>query len=333
MALVRISDVVVPAVYQDYGVSNSPEKTAFWESGVIVRNADFDTRADGPSNITTMPFWKDIDATVAPNLSDDDPTHIAVPEKIGTGIMLARTAYLNKGFSDADLVTELSGSDPMTRIKSRFDTYWMRSYQRRLIAATNGVLADNIANDAGDMVAIPGGQFSRTAFTTAMFTVGDLAGNLNTIVVHSAVGKQMVDANDIEFLIPSGGTLPVPFYMGRRVVMDDNMPASSTTVALGTLIFTSVLFGEAAFGYGQGTPQVPVEVQRYAEQGNGGGVEQLWERKTWLIHPFGFSFTSASVAGMSPTIAELGTASNWDRVLTRKQIPMAFIKSTLTVPT
>ena len=86
-----------------------------------------------------------------------------------------------------------------------------------------------------------------------------------------------------------------------------------------------MLFGEGAIGYGMGTPAVPVEVDRDPAKGVGSGLETLWERNTWLIHPSGYNFTSASVASESPTLAELRTAGNWTRVFDRKSIPIAFL--------
>lgn len=337
MATTRLSDVVVPEVYRDYITVDDPELTAFYQSGIVVRNEMFDSQADGPSNIVNMPFWRDLDQTVAPNLSTDNPADIATPNKVTAGNMLARTAYLNQGYSDADLVVELNGSDPMRRIRSRFSTYWERQWQRRLIAASRGILANNIlpsgsGGNNGDMVHAVGDQFSREGFTSAMFTMGDHVGELTAIAVHSAVMKQMVDQDGIEYIKPSEGSIPIPTFMGRRVIMDDSLPAISVAPDEGTVMFTSVLFGGACFGYGNGSPSVPVEVDRKPEQGMGGGIEILWERKTWLLHPFGFSFTSASVAGQSATLDELATAANWSRVVPRKNVPMAFLTSTLTKP-
>lgn len=330
MATTRLSDVIEPQVYLDYTAVNSPEKTAFWESGVVVRNAMMDAKAKSGGRTVHMPFWRDLDATVAPNLSTDNPADVAVPNKISAADHNARLAYLNQGWSDADLTGEIAGANPMRRIRDRTDTYWTRQWQRRLIAAARGVLADNIANDSGDMVKAIDGIFTRSGFTSALFTMGDRAGELSTMAVHSAVMQQMVDAEDVEYVhTPSEGMAPIPFYMGKRLVVDDSMPAVATTGATGSIRYTSVLFGPAAFGFGVGEPEVPVEVEREAAQGNGGGVETLWERKTWLLHPFGFNFTSSSVAGVSPTIAELATAANWDRVVERKNIPMAFLTSTL----
>jgi hypothetical protein len=36
MASTQLSDVIIPAIYADYTAVNGPEKTAYFESGVIV---------------------------------------------------------------------------------------------------------------------------------------------------------------------------------------------------------------------------------------------------------------------------------------------------------
>lgn len=332
MATTRLSDVVVPQVYMDYTSVDNPETTAFYESGVVVRNALFDSRADGPSNITTLPFWNDLDPTVAPNISSDDPASLSTPQKTGATSLRVRTAYLNQSWSDMDLVSELAGEKPMQHIRNRTGTWWMRQWQRRLIAACKGILADNVANDSSDMLFSIGDVFSRVGFTSAVFTLGDQFGKVRAIAVHSAVYKQMVDNDDIDFIQDSEGNLTIPTYLGHRIIVDDSMPTAALAADAGTMEYTSILFGAGAFAYGNGTPEIPVEIDRKPDQGNGAGAEILYERKTWLLHPAGFDFTSASVAGQSATVAELATAANWDRKVARKSVPIAFLKSTLTTP-
>ena len=335
MALVRLSVVIVPAVYRGYTAVDSLEKTAFWSSGVVQTNPYLAMASAAAGNIQTLPFWRDLDATVAPNISTDNPADIAVPNKIGTGVMNSRTAFLNQGYADADLVQELIGENPMQRIRDRFGRYWQKQLQRRLISATKGLLNSNIANNSSDMVkSLAGvqnaGMITRDGLVDALYTMGDQVGALDTMVVHSAVMSQMVKAQDVEYVVlPSEGGDTVPFYMGKRIIIDDAMPATTTSPTTGGVLFTSVLFGSAAFGFGESKPSVPVEIEREAAQGNGAGVETLWERVNWLLHPFGFNFTSASVASISATLAELEMAANWTRVVDRKNVPMAFLQSTL----
>ena len=336
MATVRLTDVVIPEVYESYTANDSPEKTAFFESGVATRNAMLDAKANEGGDQLKVPFWNDLDADAEPNLSSDNPGSSATPNKLTSGLQVAQMAYLNQAYSTADLAGEIAGSDPMQRIRNRFGRYWMRQWQRRTIACLQGVLADNIANDSSDMVedvsiadgnnATADNLFSRSAFTGAGFTLGDMFQSTSAIAVHSVVYKRMVDNDDIEFIPDSEGRMTIPTFMGRRVIVDDGMPVEDG--ATSGNVYTSVLFGEGAMGYGEGSATTPVEVERNALQGDGGGVEILVERKSWLIHPFGMRIT----AGTTPTAAsfsltELRAAATWDRVVERKNIPLAFLKT------
>lgn len=342
MATTRLSDAVIPEVYADYQAENTPEKTAFFESGVVVRNEMLDTKAKTGGQEIQIPFWRDLDASVEPNASNDDPADMASPNKLGSGLQKARISYLNQGYSASDLVVELSGSDPMQRIRNRFGTYWQRQWQRRVIASAVGVLADNVANDGGDMVFDGSAAlWSRKAFTSAVFTLGDAFGQLSAIAVHSLAYKQMVDADDIDYIKDSQGNLTIPTFMGQRVIVDDSMPAISAGDPA-TITTTAVLFGAGAFGYGEGDPEMPVEIERQARAGNGGSVETLWERKTWILHPFGYQFTGDDITNranlrgrtgadttvdeFSPLLADLRKAANWNRVVDRKNVPIAFLK-------
>jgi hypothetical protein len=250
------------------------------------------------------------------------------------GEQIARLAYLNQGYSSADLAGEIAGSDPMQQVRNRFGTYWMRQWQRRLIASANGILADNVAANSGDMLVKVAAEatgsvtastrFNRDAFTEAAYTMGDMASELQAIAVHSQIMAQMVKNDDIVYLQDSQGQLTIPTYMGLRVIVDDGMTVRAGSTS--GFVYTSVLFGAGAFGYGEGSAKMPVELDREAAKGNGGGIETLWERKTWLLHPFGFQATGTP-AGNSFTLAELALATSWARVVERKNVPMAFLQT------
>jgi hypothetical protein len=331
MAITQLTDVIIPEVYQTYAAVNSPEKTALYQSGIIVSNSGLNAKANEGGETLNVPFWKDLDASAAPNLSNDTED-VATPQKVDAGRQIARVAYVNQGYKSADLTGEIAGSDPMQQVRNRFGTYWMKQWQRRLIASTNGILADNIANDAGDMVidvaanatgsVTADTRFNRDVFTDAVFTMGDSSTDLSAIGVHSQVLQQMVKNDDIVYMPDSTGKLTIPTYMGLRVIVDDGMTVTAGTTS--GFKYTSVLFGAGAFGYGEGTAKTPVELDRGAAQGNGGGVETLWERKTWLLHPFGFA-TGTAPAAVTYSLAELSAAASWDRVVERKSVPLAYL--------
>ena len=333
MATTRLADIIDVTIFRDLPQIEGPEKTRFFDSGVVTRNALLDELANAPGKSIELPYWNDLDGSTEVNYSSDDPASSATPQKITQGEQTARKSFVNQGWQAADLASELAmGGTAMEAVRTRTDRYFARQWQRRLIAATNGVLADNVANYSGDMVidvaseSIAGQsattRFNRDAFTEALYTAGDSAEIFTTIAVHSVVMAQMVKNNDIDFIPDSDGMATIPTYMGKRVIVDDGL-----TVTAGTtdgFKYNSVLFGPGAFGYGVGSPITPVAIDRNEEQGDGGGIETLWVRNTWLLHPFGFQQTGTP-ADVSFTQAELALAAQWDRVLPRKNVPIAYL--------
>ena len=93
--------------------------------------------------------------------------------------------------------------------------------------------------------------------------------------------------------------------------------------------YTSYLFGNGAIGYaeatGEGGPKKPVELSSVAEAGNGEGVETVWYRRHWVMHPRGVSFTGNPASASGVTDTELGTGTNWTRVYDPKLVRMVAV--------
>lgn len=338
----RLANIIDVTIFQDLPPENNPEKTALFQSGVVVRNQLLDNLANAPGKIAELPFWKDLNPEAEQNYSNDSPADVATPLQLVQDEQIARKAFVNQGWTESDLAAELAmGGNAMRRIRARVDNYWAWRWQRRVVSTAVGVMLANVANDSGDMITDISTQdgdaatdvnlFSRSAMVSAAFTMGDRFDELSAIVVHSVVAQRMIDNDDIVYVPDSAGNLTIPTFLGKRVVIDDGAPVIAGTTS--GFRYVSMIFGSAAFGYGEGTPEVPLEVEREAAQGNGGGVESLWSRKTWLIHPLGHKFLSTVVSGptgetvnnISPTDADLALASNWERVHFRKNIPLAFL--------
>lgn len=333
MATTQLSDIIDVTVFQDLPAVNGPEKTAFFESGLVTRAPLFDNLASQPGKLVELPFWKDLDGSVEVNYSSDNPASDATPQKVAQGEQIARKAFVNQGWSATNLATELAmGPNAMAQIRSRTDRYFARQWQRRLIAASQGILADNVANDSGDMVydiaseSVSGQsaatEFSQDAFVEAAYTMGDMVDGVTAIAVHSSVAKQITKLNGAEDVRDSEGNLLYRSYLGRRIIVDDGLPVIAGTTD--GFKYVSVLFGPGAFGYGVGDPARPVAVEYDEAAGDGAGVESLWLRNTWLLHPFGFQQTGTPAAD-SFTLTELQAATSFNRVIERKNVPMAFL--------
>lgn len=337
MATTTLQDAVIPEVYASYMSLVGTEATRFFDSGIVVQNPMLDARASGPSQITNLPFWNDLDANSEPDIITDNPSDKSIADKITAGKQVGHTAYLHKSWSSMDLVSALAGDDPASRILAMTNLYWARQFQRRLIASSLGVYRDNVASDGGDMVldvstsgsVTDSNRISKYSANQAELTLGDALGSITAMSVHSAVFKRLRDLDMIDYVQPSAESGLVaatpqgtPMYQGKMLVVDDGMP---TFLNGSNVCYMSILFGNGAFGYGVGAPKVPVEVARDQTAGNGGGEDILHERRHWLLHPFGYRFDASSVASQSATTAELGLAANWTRVVDRKLIPMAFL--------
>lgn len=326
MSATRLSDIIDVDVFQDIPYVPSTVKTSILESGMIIQNENMNALANREGEEVNMPFWNDL-ADTEPNASSDDPSKSATPNNVKQGSQKARKAFLNNGWSSMDLASDLvMGDKPMSHIRKRVDAYWDRVWLYRLIASAQGIMNADLAGDSDmtvDVSAKADGVFSRDAFLEAAFTLGDSVSDISAIGVHSATYQVMLDNDDIEFIKDSSGTLMLPTYMGKRVIMSDSMPVSGN--AEDGFNYNSVLFGNGAFASGEGTVNTPVEIDRKAEAGDGGGMETLWMRKNFLIHPFGFKFNFDDSDNRSPLLADLRNAKNWQRVVDRKHVPMAFL--------
>lgn len=320
MATTRLSDIFVGDYYQSLSPVNSPEKTAVYQSGIIARDTALDAIANNGQGTSTISYWQDLDANEEANTSTDNPDDQGEVGKAAQGKMQARTLYLNKPYGVADLTSELANSEPMQHIRNRFGKYWERQWQRYLLGAARGVIASNIANNNGDMVVDAGATVTASAFQDAAFTAGDAADQFAAIGVHSVVMKQMVQKDLIEYIKDSQGNVILTTYLGKPVFMDDGL-------TYGKGQYLSMFFGAGAFGFGEGTPTNPVEHERSALGGNGGGSEIIVERKTYILQPAGFSWKGETDPNKTPKIAQYADAANWERAFDRKLVPFAAVIS------
>lgn len=332
MATVTLSDVQFdPDVYLSYVQENRTDKNAYTLSGVAVTNGQLASRVNGSGDTTSIPYWKDLDAS-GENISTDDPAVFATPDGITTGKMQARRIHLNNAWQAANLVSSVIGTeDPMRQIASRTAAYWEQRFAARIQAATRGIFLNNAAGN-GDMILDASTQDGNNAtaankwdfggFVDARATLGESASVLSLLAVHPDTLVQMIKQQQIEYIQDAATGIQIPTYNGLRVVEDKKLPVIAGTTS--GLRYVSVLYRPGVFGYADGMPKRPVATE-YAElAGNGAGIETLVERKQWLIHPEGYRWTETTVAGQSPTEAEYALPANWTRTFDRENVGMAF---------
>lgn len=309
---VKISDVIVPEVFNPYVVQRTMELSAIFESGIAQRTQEFDRLASAAARTVQMPFWGDLSG-------DDevlDDNNALTPGKIQAEKDEAVILRRGRAWGANDLAANLAGDDPMRVIGDLVAAYWARRYQAALIATLQGVFASpsmsalvhDISGETGDAAVIS----AKTAVDAAQ-RLGDAKTQLTAIIMHSATEAALAKQDLIEYVKPSTGSIDVPIFLGKRVIVDDGVPYDSSTGA-----YTTYLFGPGAVAYGEGNPVgfVPTETDRDSLAGE----DFLINRRTFILHPRGVRFTSASVAGVAPSNVELANGTNWERVYEPKAI-------------
>jgi hypothetical protein len=316
MAKTKITDVIVPEVFAAYIIKKTKELSALVQSGIAVQNAEIDRLVTQGGKLINMPFWKPItgDDEV---LSDSNPL---TPEKITAEQDVAALLIRGKAWSTNELAGALAGSSPMEAISEQLAGWWSRKEQAILISILKGIFSGTLSTSHVNDISANTGEaavISGNAILDTKQLLGDAADQLTAIAMHSAVFTKLQKQNLIQYIPNSRGEINFPSYMGYRIIVDDGCPNEAG-------VYSTYMFAAGSFGRGDGVPVdlTPVETDRDSLASD----DILINRRALVLHPFGVKFTNASVAGVTPTNAELATAANWSKVYEDKAIGLALLK-------
>lgn len=319
MAITKIADIIEPSIYNPYVIERTAELSNLVQSGVISQNSELDRLAANGGLTMHMPFFTDLSG-------DDEVVAEAAltPDKIGTSQDIATMLIRGKAWGATDLSKIVSGADPMMAIGDLNAAWWTRKEQKTLISILTGVFAaasmsSHVLSVASASIATASDvkAMSASVMVDAMMLLGDAFDSVSAIMVHSTVYATLVKNDLIEFLKDSTGTMNIPTYMGKRVIIDDGCPATAIT---GGKIYTSYLFGAGAIGRANGFMTTEVDRDKLA------GEDYLIQRRGFVLHPRGVKW-KGTASGVTPTNTELATGTNWERVYESKNIKLVAIKT------
>lgn len=331
MAETRIADVIVPEIFTDYTLEPSIYRSRFWNSGIIQTNANLASLLNGGGETFNLPFWQDTIGTTGDVPSE---TVAQTVNNITAAKQIARRQFRTKAWGENDLAAVLAGDSPLESAATRVNDYWGQAYDQLAIRVIEGVVADNVANDSGDLVNdISGGVGSAAYFSDdAVIDAQALLGENGTvgrgdqdeyvaILVHPSTYAYLRKLDLIDFVHVSEQARPIATYQNQVVIVDRNG-------TLATDVYSTYIFKSGALQFGLGNSGYePTETDRVP--GQGFGIDQLYTRRVFSVHPVGFAWQEASVAGTSPTDAELQNAANWDRVFQKENIRFVTLKHKL----
>jgi hypothetical protein len=322
MSVTAVADVIVPSLFAKYSQERTATAWALIQAGIVVRSPEFDSKASSGGKVQTMPFFQDLSGNS--EATPGDGTTSLTPAKITSASDASAVHYRSKAWSTNDLAGAMSSSDPLGAITSLVGDYWAREYQRLLLASMKGVfLASSMSGKIlsyfnADVSANGLKELDDQVVIDALGLMGDASQKVTAMAVHSAVRNGLWKKGLIEIV---KGTTPAEdeqYFLGRRLVIDDGMPKVAVT---GGYKYTSYLFGQGAFAYGEGTPANAVEMDREILKRN----SVLANDKQFVLHPRGVKWTSANHAGDTPSDAELETGTSWASAFELKNIRLGAV--------
>lgn len=334
MAITKITDVIVPELFNPYVINRTMELSALFQCGIVTNNAEFDRLASEAARTHNMPFFEDLNGESEPTLEDVKMT----PAKIGSNKDVSTTIYRQKMWGSSNLAAALAGSDPMKAIGDLVATFWARDMQKELIAILTGVFGTIPASGEGESAVAAearmqdhildlasstkaeGKLISAAAIIDACQLLGDAQSQLTGLVMHSAT-KSYLKKKELIETQRSSNNVEFDTYQGRRVTVDDGCPVDKNGV------YTTYLFGNGAVAMGNGSPVGHVSTEIDRDKQTGAGIDYLINRKAFILHPRGIAYTGAVREHVeTPTRAELAMAANWKPVYESKQLRIVAIR-------
>lgn len=323
MAITTLSDLqIVPDKFAQYIVEETTKKNALVQAGVAVEVPQVSEVINGTpkgGKFIDVPFYK-------PLTGEDEvfSENAMTPGKVETGADIAALLIRQKAWGDTDMARVLGGTDPLEAIAGMASDWWVAREQAVALSILDGLFKSGGALASAHLLDISSEEGSAAvidaeATLDAKQLMGDAAGKLGVVIMHSAVYTKLQKDNLITTEYPSDAKVGIDYYLGYRVLVDDDMPVASG-------VYTTYLLGQGAFARNDGMPQglVGIEQDRNALA----SASYLINRRAFVLHPQGFKFnTSATLAGSTPSNSELATAANWTRSKDLKNIPIVALKA------
>lgn len=326
MAETKLTNIIIPEVYNAYFNENFVTRSRFFKSGAIERSSEIDSKLAGGGSTFEIPFVKAVTATPGvPSETGNQTINNAT-----TGQESIRRQMRTIAFGENSISRIFSGTNTLEKNLTQLTDIWVNDYDKVAIYTMQGIINDNLTNDSGDLCldisdesAAADKVISDSRILQAQAKlkengvgrVDNLNGNFSAIVMHSNVYFYLVNQDAITFTAISGQLRPLAFYHGMEVIVDDNCIRQSES---GGYAYTTLILKPGAIQVGYSSNGYEsLSYDRVEDRGM--GVDQVFSRSVFAVHSPGFAWQGASMAGLSPTNTELAKAANWDRVASSAQ--------------
>ena len=326
MAITTIADMqIVPAKFSEYTIQRSTEKSALVNGGITTSNEVVARLINGTpkgGNEIQMPFFKPL--TGEDKVFGENP--LTEADKVTTGIQKAALLIRQNFWGDTDLSYVYGGADPMTAIGNLVGDWWVQKEQAVILAILKGILdpSNGALKAHVNDISAKSGEEAMISVSSALDTkqtLGDAAGSLGTVFMHSAVYTKLQKNQDIVTEYDATLQINLQTYLGYRVVVDDGMPVTGG-------VYDTYFIGAGAFVREYGTPAglITTEVDRDKLAAE----NYLINRRAYVMHPNGISWVGGSnlidSTAKYASNADLAKPENWTLAFDHKKVPIAMLR-------
>lgn len=306
-------------------------------SGIVQQDASIMNLIGEKGNVATIPLYKPLNvhdenmgALNNDGLTDNTPVEVAGDKQ--TCMLIQRM----KAFKAKDFTKELTGANPLNNIKGKIQNYYTQVWENELMNIAQAVLSLEALEDHVLDLSITSGTIAdankineTTLIDAEQQALGDMAGDLGLIIMHSKIFAQykkmklveydkftVGDALKKEVLLPHiGGKIPL---VTDYYTVDNSVP--------GFPVFKTYLFGEGAFRSADKKNYEKQYTTNYDPE-KAAGTDMFYTKQGKVLHPNGVSLAVDNIAKESPTFAELGAKANYALKFNHKNVKMGVIKS------
>lgn len=242
MAVTKIADIIKPQILGKMVPAILTERMDFLSTGLATSDYD-NTKITEGGVFVEVPYYNEL-AGLDEVITDSTSL---TPQKIATGKDIGVICHRGAAWGSRELAKILSGDDPMKELARQLAAFWAYRMQQSCLSVlngvfepTNGVLAgagaatnshfSNVAQGASAAVTI-----TDSAAIDAQLKLGDQMDQFDIMICHSKVWADIVKAKlatNIQLYTNENQSLKtVPTYMGMRVIVTDDVPASTNTAA------------------------------------------------------------------------------------------------------
>ena len=322
--------------------SDMMQESDFWSnpimaSGIVHQDSSIMDLIGSKGNVATIPMYKPLSiydenmgALNNDGLTDNVPVEIAGDKQ--TCMLIQRM----KAFKAKDFTKELTGADPLGNIKGKIQNYYTQVWEDEMMNIANAVLALTVLEDHVLDLSVTSGTIEdanrineTTLIDAEQQALGDMAGGLGLIVLHSKIFAQYKKMKLVEYEKFTVGDaiqkeVLLPRIGGKIPLVTDFYTVDTTTA--GFPVFKTFLFGEGAFRSADKKNYEKQYTTNYDPE-KAAGTDMFYTKQGKVLHPNGISLAVDNIAKESPTKAELGTAANWALKFNHKNVKMGVIKS------